>query len=597
SDREKVMALHGFGMAHQIHFIGPNEGGLGLEDPLKLLTVYGYDLCGNNSTTMCALYNLAGLKARRRGLTGHVVPEVWFDGKWNYVDTDMFGYVYLTDDKAIASVDELLANPELFARSGRRPDPFFPWDPPKTMSQAFTNAPGWKDYHSYSLGHLSELSLRTGETVTCWFRPQGRGRYYLDPEAFPDEVSTVFRDYWTEGPVRQNSLAWTDTVPAAFGNGRFLYQPDLRSVAFLHENPLVEGVKVTADGDKPTLTAVATGQKATVVVEVNSPWVVCGLQNNLTDWKDDTEGAVASGWFWRIADKDENRIYVSTDRGRTWKLAWENAHQGAVPFRVDLTRFVRGCYSYRVKFEWTDRAGSGRVGLQGLALETWVELSPMALPRLEPGRNKFVLSTGNQRAAINECYWRAGESLPGQREDYVAMQTGEPRIYQEADSLPGVIEFSPGAEGVIDEVRLALLALPAPGKQIGDIRLALSLSENSGQSWQKLETFTPNSEQEVGGCWFNHVIRGRSLSGKTARFRLELEGCGLRAAIANRLERVSLSSPTTLKITHTYRDAGGSRQNVSWSFPPGAQNTAYEVVVPGNKIYNESIIFAGASPE
>ena len=73
SGREKALALHAFGMAHQIHFIGPYEGGLEVDDPLKLIAVYGYDLCGNNSSTMCALYNLAGLKARRRGLTGHVV--------------------------------------------------------------------------------------------------------------------------------------------------------------------------------------------------------------------------------------------------------------------------------------------------------------------------------------------------------------------------------------------------------------------------------------------------------------------------------------------------------------------------------------------
>ncbi|HLA38381.1 MAG TPA: hypothetical protein VJ417_00210 [Candidatus Glassbacteria bacterium] len=597
SDREKVMALHRFGMAHQIHFIGPYEGGLDLQDALKLLSVYGYNLCGNNSSTMCALYNLAGLKARRRGCTGHVVPEIWFDGKWNYVDTDMFGYVYLPDDKAIASVDELVANPHLFERSGRRPDPFYPWDPPTTMMNAFIKVQGWKDYHPYSLAHLMELSLRTGESVTCWFRPQGRTRYYLDPESFPAEVTTVYRDYWTDGPVRQNSMAWTDTVPAAYGNGQFVYKPDLRSRAFQSENPGIEGVKTAVDQDKPPLVAETAGRTATVVIDVNSPWVICGLQNDLTNWEDNTEGAVVSGWFWRIGEADENRIYVSADGGRNWKLAWENRYLGAIPFRVDLSRYVQGNYSYQVKFEWTDRAGSGRVGLQGLEAETWVELSPMALPRLVPGKNRFEISTGNQRAVINECYWRDGESLPGQREDHVRVQDGDPRIYQEADSIPGVIEFGPGAEGVIDEVRLAFLALPAPGKQIKDIRLTLSVSENGGSSWQKLETFTPNPEQELSGSWFNHIIRGRSLAGKTTRFRLELEGCGLQAVIDNCLERTSPHVQTTLNITHTYREPDGRRQNVNWKFPPGAQNAAYDVDVMGDKIYNESITFSGTSPE
>ncbi|MFC1544994.1 hypothetical protein ACFL4X_02395, partial [Gemmatimonadota bacterium] len=144
-EREKVMALHEFGMKHQIHFIGPYEGGLYVHDALKCIGVYGYNLCGNNSATMCALYSLAGLKTRRRGGSGHVIPEIWFDNKWNYVDTDMFGYVYLPDDRNIASFDELAANPELFARAGRRPEPFYPWDPPEAMMKAFIDAPGWTD--------------------------------------------------------------------------------------------------------------------------------------------------------------------------------------------------------------------------------------------------------------------------------------------------------------------------------------------------------------------------------------------------------------------------------------------------------------------
>ena len=204
TDREKALALHNFGMAHQIHYVGPYEGGREVSDALKLIGVYGYDLCGNNSTTMCALYNLAGIKARRRGATGHVVPEVWFENKWNYIDTDMFGYVYLQDDKTLASVDELAADPNLWLREGRRSEPFFPWDPPKAMREAFIAIRGWKDYHAYSLAHIMRLSLRTGESVTCYYRP--KDRFYLDPLSFPEEVSTIYRDYWIEGPVRRNSM-------------------------------------------------------------------------------------------------------------------------------------------------------------------------------------------------------------------------------------------------------------------------------------------------------------------------------------------------------------------------------------------------------
>lgn len=132
SDREKALALHRFGMAHLIHFDGPiEERGEYVTDPLKLIGVYGFALCGNNSAAMSALYNAAGLRARTRSMPGHSVPEVWFEGKWNYIDTDMFGYVFLPDGQRIASVDELARDADLFLRQPHPPDPYYPFDEKK----------------------------------------------------------------------------------------------------------------------------------------------------------------------------------------------------------------------------------------------------------------------------------------------------------------------------------------------------------------------------------------------------------------------------------------------------------------------------------
>ncbi len=595
SDREKALALHRFGMAHQIHYIGPYEGGREVSDPLKLIGVYGYDLCGNNSTTMCALYNLAGLKARRRGATGHVVPEVWFEGKWNYIDTDMFGYVYLPDDKTLASVDELAANPDLWLREGRRPDPFFPWDPPNAMRKAFIAIKGWKDYHPYSLAHIMRLGLRTRESVTCYYRP--RGRFYLDPLSFPEQVSTQHRSYWIEGPVRQNSMAWTDSVPASYGNGLFIYEPDLRSNTFRVENPEMKGVLVKQGDELPPLAAATKTEKATLVLELNTPWVIAGLQNDLTNFEDNTEGAVVSGWFWRIEETDQNRISLSVDSGRNWIEVWENRHRGAVPFRVDLTRFVQGRYGYKVKFEWIDNGGSGQVGLEGLKLQTWVELSPMALPRLETGKNVFTLSTSPHRAVLNECYWQVGESLPGERMQNLAVAESSPRLQPVDETKPGVLIFTPPAEGILDELRLSMLAQPLPGGKTGDISVVLSLSENSGASWQRLERFTPHPEHELNGIWFNHIYREKSLDGARTALKLTLTGCGLSKVAVSALVRTSPRVPTALNITHVYRPHGGGRQNVNWFFPPGAQNTTYEIEVPEEKIYNESFTIQAVPPE
>ena len=364
-DREKALALHEFGMKHQIHFDGPHENGDYVVDALKIIGVYGYDLCGNNSATMCALYELAGLKARRRGLVGHVVPEVYLEGKWNYIDTDMFGYVYLDDKQRMASVDELIADPGLWTRPGaRRPQPFFPWDPPEAMSKAFINPEGWRDYHPYSLAHIMNLSLRTRESVMCYYRPQAQGFYHLDGKGLPGELTTEWRNYWIEGPQRGPSLAWTDTVPASYANGCLEYTPDLRSEIFRLENAGLENVlQQKVIKSLPPLISQRMGQLSSLLVEVKSPWVITGRQNDLINFGDNNGGAIVRGCFWRAEAGDENRILVSTDRGQTWKKVWENDRMGAVPFAVDFTPLVEGAYGYQVKFEWLDKSGSGKTGL------------------------------------------------------------------------------------------------------------------------------------------------------------------------------------------------------------------------------------------
>jgi len=594
SEREKALALHEFGMKHQIHFNGPYENGELVVDALKLLNVYGCDLCGNNSSAMCALYNLAGLKARRRGLVGHVVPEVWFEGKWNYIDTDMFGYVFLDDKQHIASVDELIADPDLWTRAGaRRPVPFFPWDPPESMKKAFIQPESWHDYHPYSLGHSFGLSLRTHEAVTCWFRPRERGFYYLDPQGLEERLTTEWRQYWLDGPERLGSLAWTDTVPASYGNGCFEYRPDLRSAAFRLENPdqvnvLSQPVKV-----QPELVSQTKGKLSSLVLEVVTPWVITGSQNDLINFQDNTGGAVVRGWFWRSGKLDENRISLSTDRGRTWTPVWENNRFGAVPFAVDLTARVDGGYGYRVKFEWLDRTGEGKTGLEGLSLETWTELSPMALPHLEPGQNEFHLSVGRHELFLLDRHACRQGDLPDERLENLSA-VGESATLGPTDpAKPGNLVFSTGEKGLMDELRVAIEAHRL--ETGGSPKVTLSLSENGGNTWQELAAFSPDPEHELGGMWFNHVLKGRSLDGANARIKIQVENGLLARVTASGRVRRNPGPSAVLRVSHRYAQ-GYSRQSVTWDFPSCEQENVYTVEAPAG-VHNVNFRIEALPPE
>ena len=588
NDREKALALHRFGMAHFIHFDGPiEERGEYVTDPMKLIGVYGYALCGNNSSAMNALYNAAGLKARKRSMPGHSVPEVWFEDKWNYIDTDMFGYVFLPGGK-IASVDELARDADLFTRQTNPPTPFYPFDRKEDMASVFRNAKPSRDYHAYSNAHMMNLSLRTGESARLYFRPRGEGRYLLTPALRPN-LGMEYKDYFLAGPVRKGTFAWSDRPPASYGNGLLEYVPELRSEAFARENPDREGV-AAGDGRKvPDLVSRRQGERASLVVKVTSPWVIAGLQNDLTTFDDNTDAAVVSGLFWRQDAGDENRILISRDGGQTWTKVWENRWLGAVPFRVDLTRWAEGEYGYLVKFEWADRKGSGQAGLEKLRLRTWVQVSPMALPRLAAGRNSFRLDTAPLAAVYNHSRWDRTQGLPGQTLDNLSVQDRIPYLKPADPARPGVLTFAAGTGGEIRELRVSMRARAARGSQ--GVVAVLSISKDGGAQWNELERFAPHAEHTTNHMWFNHVLRDGRIDGRRCRLKVEITGGGLEQVIANSLVTATPASPGATRITHVWRE-GDRERTFSSVAPAGAEGYTYEVLA-GSGLVNEEVRIEG----
>ena len=592
-NRDKALALHKFGMDHQIHFVGPREDDSYVSDALKTLSVYGYSLCGINSAAMSALYNLAGMKARRRFITGHVVPEIFFDGSWNYIDTDMFGYV-LKEDGSLASVDELLENPDLFDNPVR-PDPFFPYDGPENMKRAFVNTDGLRDCHPYSLSHILSLNLRSHERVACYYRPQRR--YYVHPGQMQNRLSPSWPRYWIDGPLRENSLAWTDERPPAYGNALFEYKPELTSEAFLRENERHSGLVANQDPSKPQLTAAKTRVAAELILEVSTPWVIAGLMNDPTDFQDNTEGAVASGWFWRLEESDENKIEVSVDGGRTWRTVWDNRRLGAVPFRVDVTGLVEGRYSYLLRFQWIDRAGSGRVGLQDLKLETWVELSPMALPHLEPGHNMIAVSLDNSKAHFVESRWHESGELYGQSLTNLELNPEFPFLRRIDQNRPGNVVFDLGTDKTVKELRLSIRAGCAENEKPQNVKAQVLISEDNGASWEELSRFTVDPEHQQPWMWFNYVLKDRQLDGSKTRMKVVVQNGSLGAIKVGCRIGVVPRVPSDLSFTHVWTE--GERFRSTKSVMSAVRgNHSYTIDTSRNeKLINRQLIIEAWPPD
>lgn len=115
TDTEKHLKLIKF--LHQASFhngyIQPMyPDGQMVTDPLVLLEL-GEMRCGHVARVAVDLFAAAGYKGRLVALDAHTIAEVYYGGRWHYVDADLFGNgeVVRNPDGSIPSVAELSQNP------------------------------------------------------------------------------------------------------------------------------------------------------------------------------------------------------------------------------------------------------------------------------------------------------------------------------------------------------------------------------------------------------------------------------------------------------------------------------------------------------
>lgn len=107
---EKARAIWEFLRRHRFH---ATTGDLEVRDPVKMLNVYGYSLCGDNAAVLMDLWRAAGFQSRRGFPLGHCVNEVWYDGGWHLWDADE-SMIYLDrDNKTVVSERKLASDHDL----------------------------------------------------------------------------------------------------------------------------------------------------------------------------------------------------------------------------------------------------------------------------------------------------------------------------------------------------------------------------------------------------------------------------------------------------------------------------------------------------
>ncbi|MGH8643580.1 MAG: hypothetical protein ACREX4_03610, partial [Gammaproteobacteria bacterium] len=116
SETEKQKRLLKFLQTASFHngFLQPmhRDGGM-VSDPLVLLEL-GEMRCSQVARVAADIYSAAGYPARLVQLGGHVIAEIFFEGRWHYFDADLFGggQTISGEDGTIPSVKDLSMRPD-----------------------------------------------------------------------------------------------------------------------------------------------------------------------------------------------------------------------------------------------------------------------------------------------------------------------------------------------------------------------------------------------------------------------------------------------------------------------------------------------------
>jgi hypothetical protein len=350
-----------------------------VRDPLKLLNVYNVGYCGIFGPTLDGVFQGIGFeKGRSFGVSkwNHRTTEVWYDGGWHYFDLDVRGAL-MKPDGSIASLAEARTNRDLWVNPKRKITPFFPNDRNKArIFQIYKTSRIDYDYRWFQMGHTMDFHLRQGESLTRWWRPQG-GRWHHSKKYNRGFVRKLLlkkpRGYKSNHP---NFSVWTQ------GNGLWHYEPNLtaKSTDFADGVHHARNVKTGAEG------LVLAADSGEAVFEVFSPWIIVPQINDLDDESDDCEASVLT-----LDTAAPLAVSVSTNNGLTWQ---EAAKLEGGKHTLDLTKQVRDTYGFLIRF--AARGKAGQLLVRSMAIDTWVQVAPISLPRLKQGVNHCRYDVGDR---------------------------------------------------------------------------------------------------------------------------------------------------------------------------------------------------------
>jgi hypothetical protein len=338
-----------------------------IRDPVKMINVYSAGYCDMLGPTMAGVMKDMGIgPSRTLNLPGwgHVVAEVFYDGKWHYLDLDVRA-AFRREDGSLASMEDAKKDDSLWKHpSGPL---FFPLDNVPDVRKVYAETPVQVRHGVNMGGHTMDYVLRRGETFTRWWKPQDdRWNEHESYHKEPHIRAILERE--PRGPKCKHPSFTIHT----HGNGRFVYAPDLTDKSEDFSDGIYEAKNVRPGAAGLVLETPGEGH---AIFEVRSPYVIVPRVGKLETTDDDRDASVLK------IDAEGATVWVSLDNGLSW----------TAPASRDLTPLVSGRYGYLLKLALKGE----RAVVRSLEVTTWVQVHPASLPSLRKGKNEMRYVSGD----------------------------------------------------------------------------------------------------------------------------------------------------------------------------------------------------------
>ena len=439
SDRDKALAIWECMVSHQFQDSPPheflnNEGAV--QDAFKMMNVYGYSYCGVVANEITSLAREVGLKARINTISGHVVPEIWWEDGWHMLDASLINFFVFKDQPAdavngkfskaltnykvpngkIASIEEVMAavkawydanpgyldpatggakakgnNARLSKFQGENGWQGWKRGPKLLVDSPLYDDSGWWPARTH--GWYSTMQEYDGSTyfpyeagysmgyrVNIQLRPGERlVRNWSNKGLYANMDGTAGdAPYALTGKRGEGSMAYTpkfgDLANGRIGNGELIYNVPLDE-SLARNAWRFENLKI--DGK----TLQAQDGSAQGILEIRNPTSYVYLKGEVA-----IDATVPAG--------GSVGVYLSLNNGLDWKQIGKIEQTGKQS--IDLSSAILRHYDYRLRVLLN---GAG-TRLAGLNFRHDVQHSQRPLPALDRGANTITFSAATQEGTV-----------------------------------------------------------------------------------------------------------------------------------------------------------------------------------------------------